>query len=97
MIARIAAGRFVVAALAGFCMILDAPNIVVTALVVISPGIWLFLERAMGAVEDFNSNAVAMSVAVGLAAIANAVLYGLVGAIVALLRRMLVRKQAIKS
>jgi hypothetical protein len=54
-------------------------------MILISPGIWLFLSRVWGSMGFANS--AAMWFSFGFAAIVNGVLYALVGAAIVGLRR----------
>ncbi len=79
---------FLIAVLAASCMVFNAPNIITNLMILVSPGLWLFLERVLGRVELANST-VAVWFSIGLVAIANGMLYAIVGAVIAGLRWML--------
>jgi hypothetical protein len=86
---RFAVAGFAVAVVAALCLDLQAPNVVINVLLLISPGLWLFLERALRTVGQIGSYAVGFSLSVGFAAIANGVFYGLLAVAVTRLRRLL--------
>lgn len=86
---------FFIAILAACCMVFNAPNMIANFMILVSPGLWLFLPRLLGGVGFTNGN-VAVWFSFGLAAIANGMLYAMVGAVVAVLRWMLRHRIAAK-
>jgi hypothetical protein len=86
---------FLIAIVAACCMVFNAPNIITNLMIVISPGLWLFLERVFGRV-GFTNYHVAWWFSVCLVAIANGVLYAIVGAVIAGLRWMLKQRDTAK-
>jgi hypothetical protein len=80
LIFRFAVAGFVIATMAAFCMVFHAPNVITNLMILVSPGMWLFPAIAWG-------NVVATWFMFGFVAIANAVLYAIVGAVYVGLRR----------
>ena len=91
---RFAFAGFPIAALTAFCIVFHAPNIVTNLSILFSPGIWFFLPRIYGRVPLAN-NDVAMWFSLGVGAIANGLLYAIVGAAIAGVRWLL--KKAIDA
>jgi hypothetical protein len=79
---------FVLAILAALCMVFSAPNIITNSMILVSPGLWLFIERVWGRMPIENYH-VAWWFSVCLVAIANGMLYAIVGAVIVGLRWML--------
>jgi hypothetical protein len=84
---------FLIATLAALCMVFNAPNIVTNFMILVSPGLWLFLQRVFGSV-GFTNYRVAWWFSVFLVAVANGMLYAIVGAVIAGLRWMLKQRDA---
>jgi hypothetical protein len=85
---RFALAGFLIATFAAFCISFQAPNVITNVMILVSPGIWLFLPITYSRV-GFANNAVALWFSFGLVAIANGTLYAMVGAAIAGLRWML--------
>jgi hypothetical protein len=86
---------FLIATLAAFCMVFHAPNIITNLMILVSPGSWLFLSRVWSSVGFANSS-VAMWFSFGFVAVANGLLYAIVGAAIAGLRWMLKHRDTAK-
>jgi hypothetical protein len=69
-------------------MFLQAPNIVTNVAILLSPGLWLFLSRVFGRVPVENAP-VAWWFSIGIVATANGLIYGIVGAAIVGLRKLL--------
>jgi hypothetical protein len=80
LIFRFAIAGFLLAMMAAFCMIFHAPNVITNLMILVSPGIWLFPHEAWG-------TALSVWLSFGFLAIANGVLYAIVGAAIVGLRR----------
>jgi len=79
---------FALAVLAALCMVVSAPNIITNSMILVSPGLWLFIERVWGRIPIENYY-VSWWLSVCLVAVANSGLYAMVGAVVAALRWVL--------
>ncbi len=77
-------------------MFANLPSIIVTPLLFISPGIWLFLFGGLGAPEISGSYRLAEILDVIIGAVANSVLYAMVGAFIAALQWVVRRKNVAK-
>jgi len=86
---------FVLAVLAALCMVFSAPNIITNLMVLVSPGLWLFIERVWGRMPIENYH-VSWWLSVCIVAVANGGLYATVGAVVAALRWALRQKATAK-
>jgi hypothetical protein len=86
---------FLIAMLAACCMVFNAPNIITNSMILVSPGLFLFLQRAWGSV-GFANVTVAMWFSIVLVAIANGMMYAIIGALVAGLRWTLKHRNAAK-
>jgi hypothetical protein len=93
IIVLFAAVGFVVTTVAGICMSLQAPNIITNLMILFSPGLWLLLPRVYGTVGIANST-VAWWFSIGVVAIANCLLYALVGAVIVGLGLIVKRKRS---
>jgi hypothetical protein len=81
--------------IAGFCMTFQAPNIVTNLMILVSPGLWLFLPRVWGRMPIENS-ALAQWVSIGVVAIVNGFLYAMAGGAIAILRVIWTRRNSSK-
>lgn len=86
---------FLIAMLAACCMVFNAPNIIINLMILVSPGLWLFLQRVWGSV-GFANDTVAMWFSIVLVAIAKGMMYAIIGAVIAGLRWMLKRRDTAK-
>jgi hypothetical protein len=91
---RFASAGFLIAALAASCILFNAPNIFTNLSILFSPGIWSFLPKIYGKVP-FTNGAVALWFSLGVATVANGLLYAIAGATVAGVRWIL--KKAIDA
>jgi hypothetical protein len=76
---------FLIAMLAACRMVFNAPNIITNSMLLVSPGLFLFLQRVWGNVGFANAS-VAMWFSIVLVAVANGVIYAVTGAVIAGLR-----------
>ncbi|MGB2635509.1 MAG: hypothetical protein WAM58_16380 [Candidatus Acidiferrum sp.] len=65
---------FLIAMLAARCMVFNAPDIITDSMILVSPGLLLFLERVWGRVGFANETA-AMWSSIVLVAVANGMMY----------------------
>ena len=86
---------FVLAVLAALCMVFNAPNIITNSMILVSPGLWLFIERVWGSMPIENYH-VSWWLSVCLVAVANGGLYAIVGAFIMALRWALRQKGTAK-
>jgi hypothetical protein len=91
---RVASAGFLIGALAASCILFNAPNIFTNLSILFSPGIWSFLPKIYGKVP-FTSDAVALWFSLGVAVLANGLLYAIAGATIAGVRWIL--KKAIDA
>ena len=87
---------FLVAMLAGCCMDFNAPNVITNLMLSISPGLWFFLQRVLGSVGFANYH-IAVWFSITVAAIANGMMYAIIGAVFVGLRWMWKHRETAKK